>query len=251
MKYPLLTLLLVASTVAMTGCASVKMGAPEATFKAKSFTPPSDGKAGLYLYRDSFIGAALKKDLWVDGECIGATAHNMFFFTEIEGGKNHKIETESEFSPNALELFTEPNKNYFVRQYIKMGVFVGGANLEQIPEEQGKAAVMQLQMGEKGHCDSSYNKAATTNAKQANPSAPTAQPSAAMQATPVPQKQTPVATQAVVPAPTEPEVAPPTIKAAPPPPVAPSQASKPQVQGCGILATIEAGRDQNSRVCQD
>jgi hypothetical protein len=30
---------------------------------------------------------------------------------------------------------------YFIRQYIKMGLVVGGADLEQVTEEQGKIAV--------------------------------------------------------------------------------------------------------------
>lgn len=120
--------------------------------KAKEFASPAAGNAGLYVYRDSFVGKALKKDIWVDGKCLGESAPDVFFYTEVEGGKSHKIDTESEFSPNVLELMMEANKNYFVRQYIKMGVFVGGAGLELIPEEQGKQAVMKLEMAAPGKC---------------------------------------------------------------------------------------------------
>ncbi len=76
----------------------------------------------------------------------------MFFYTQVEGGKKHKIETESEFSPNALEVAMEAGKNYFVRQFIKLGAFVGGADLELIPEEQGKADVAKLEMAKPGTC---------------------------------------------------------------------------------------------------
>lgn len=76
----------------------------------------------------------------------------MFFYTQVEGGKKHKIETESEFSPNALEVFMEAGKNYFVRQYIKLGAFVGGADLEQMPEEQGKDDVAKLGLAQPGTC---------------------------------------------------------------------------------------------------
>ena len=139
-------------SVLMTGCASVNMASKEESDKAKQFAAPNPGNAGLYVYRDSFVGKALKKDIWVNGKCLGESASDVFFYTQVEGGKTHKIETESEFSPNALEVFMEAGKNYFIRQFIKLGAFVGGADLEQIPEEQGKAAVAPLGMAQPGTC---------------------------------------------------------------------------------------------------
>ena len=144
----------IALTVALlvSGCASVDMASKAESAKAKEFNPPSQGNAGVYVYRDSFVGKALKKDVWIDGKCIGESAPDVFFYTEVAGGNNHKIDTESEFSPNTLELMFEAGKNYFIRQFIKMGVFVGGAGLEQIPEEQGKIAVATLEMAKPGKC---------------------------------------------------------------------------------------------------
>lgn len=140
--------------LALSGCASVDMAPKAESAKAKEFNAPKAGNAGVYIYRDSFVGKALKKDIWVNGECIGQSAPDVFFYTEVAGGKTHKIETESEFSPNAMDLMTEADKLYFVRQYIKMGAFVGGADLEVIPAEQGKAAVAKLEMAKPGTCSS-------------------------------------------------------------------------------------------------
>jgi hypothetical protein len=140
------------TAVLFTGCASVKMESKEASQKAKEFGQPSAGQSGLYIYRDSFVGKALKKDIWVDGKCVGESAPDVFFRTEVEGNQNHTVATESEFSPNTVSLFTEAGRNYFVRQYIKLGAFVGGADLEIIPEEQGKAAVAKLDMATPGTC---------------------------------------------------------------------------------------------------
>lgn len=145
----------VATTLLISGCASVDMASKDESVKAKKFNAPSQGNAGLYIYRDSFVGKALKKDIWVNGKCVGESAPDVFFYTEVEGGKNHKIDTESEFSPNTLELMFEAGKNYFIRQFIKLGVFVGGAGLEQIPEEQGKIAVSKLEMAKPGKCSAS------------------------------------------------------------------------------------------------
>ena len=42
--------------------------------------------------------------------------------------------------------------NYFVRQAIKMGVFVGGAKLESVDDATGKAEVAKLGMAVPGQC---------------------------------------------------------------------------------------------------
>jgi hypothetical protein len=150
----IISIVALSAALLMAGCASVDMASQAESAKAKEFNTPTQGNAGVYVYRDSFVGKALKKDVLIDGKCIGETASDVFFYTEVEGGKNHKVDTESEFSANSLELMMESGKNYFIRQFIKMGVFVGGAGLEQIPEEQGKAAVAKLEMAKPGKCSS-------------------------------------------------------------------------------------------------
>ena len=134
------------------GCTSVPMESKEKSEQAKQFNSPSDGKAGLYVYRSGSFGGALKKDVWLDGECIGETAPNMFFYEEINADSEHKVSTESEFSPNDLIVKTENGKNYFVSQYIKMGVFVGGAGVELVDEKKGKKEISKLDMAVKGTC---------------------------------------------------------------------------------------------------
>ena len=148
----IVSVVMLTATLLISGCASVDMAPKAESARAKEFNLPNQGNAGVYVYRDSFVGKALKKDVWIDGKCIGESAPDVFFYTEIEGGKNHKVDTESEFSPNTLELMFEAGKNYFIRQFIKMGVFVGGAGLEPIPEEQGKIAVAKLEMAKPGKC---------------------------------------------------------------------------------------------------
>jgi len=128
------------------------MESTEVSSRVKAFKPPSEGNAGLYLYRASGVGTALKKDIWVDDKCIGESAPNVFFYEEVKGGREHKISTESEFSPNDLLVRTENGKDYFIRQYIKMGVFVGGANLELVNNEEGKRDVSDLELARKGTC---------------------------------------------------------------------------------------------------
>lgn len=146
------TTLLLAATVLMTGCASVSMEPKDKSDAAKAFAPPSPGNAGVYIYRSGVFGAALKKNLWIDGECVGQTAPDVFFYREVKGDTEHKLSTESEFSPNDLVLRTVSGALHFVRQYIKLGVLVGGAGLEQVSEEEGKREVTRLGMATPGNC---------------------------------------------------------------------------------------------------
>ncbi|WP_245711075.1 DUF2846 domain-containing protein [Thorsellia anophelis] len=116
------------------------------TQEAKTFKTPSENMAGIYFFRDSLFGMALKKDIRIDGKCIGETAPNTFFYVEVEGDKTHQIATESEFSDNILTLNTEKGMLYFIRQYIKMGVFVGGANLEEVSTDEAKEIISDSSM---------------------------------------------------------------------------------------------------------
>ena len=136
------------------GCASVPvpMESAERNTTAKKFNPPSEGSSGLYIYRPSSLGGALKKDVWVDGKCIGESAPYVFFYEEVEGDKSHKVSTESEFSPNDLLIKVKSGMHYFIHQYIKLGLFVGGADLELVDEEEGKKEVSELDMATKGTC---------------------------------------------------------------------------------------------------
>ena len=153
--------ILFVSYIVMTGCASVPMETADKNSIAKKFNPPSEGSSGLYIYRNSFVGTALKKDIWVDGKCIGETAPDIFFYETVDGDTSHKVSTESEFSPNDLLIKVKSGMNYFIRQYIKMGIFVGGAGLELVNEEKGKDEVSELDMATKGTCSNKADIAGT------------------------------------------------------------------------------------------
>jgi hypothetical protein len=124
----------------LTGCASVPMAPMEQDSALKAFSQPVADKAGLYVYRNSFVGQALKKNVYIDGVLLGETANKIYFYKAITPGQ-HQISTESEFSDNAITFQAEGGKNYFAEQYIRMGVFVGGANVRMVSEQEGMEAV--------------------------------------------------------------------------------------------------------------
>ena len=129
----------------LSGCASVPMESNEKDQALKAFPNPPQDQAGLYIFRDSSLGPALKKTVKVDGEVIGETAINTYFYRTLTPGE-HVLATESEFSDNTLTLNAEAGKNHFVRQYIKFGVFVGGANLAQVSEAEGRKGVLETEL---------------------------------------------------------------------------------------------------------
>lgn len=133
------------SVVLLSGCASVPMAPKDMDMARKAFAVPASQSAGLYIYRDSMLGAALKKTLYLDGQVIGETASKTYFYKEVAPGK-HTISTESEFGNNDVSLDTEAGKNYYVNQQIKMGVVTGGAKLVMVDDEVGKKGVQACKL---------------------------------------------------------------------------------------------------------
>ncbi|MDI5830901.1 DUF2846 domain-containing protein [Shewanella xiamenensis] len=129
----------------LTGCASVPMASQEEDAKLKTFQKPADNKSGIYVYRNSFAGQALKKNIYINGNLIGESANKVYFYKEVDPGEQ-KLSTESEFSENDLTVKTEGGKNYFFEQYIKMGVFVGGAGLKAVSDTEGMKNVQECKL---------------------------------------------------------------------------------------------------------
>jgi len=138
------------------GCASIPLDNSDNTQRAKAFSAPAEGQAGVYIYRNSFVGKALKKDLWIDGKCIGKSSNKVFFYTQVEGGREHTVATQSEFSPKILPVFMEAGRNYFIRQYIQFGAFIGGTKIELVDEARGRSEIEKLSLAVNGTCSREF-----------------------------------------------------------------------------------------------
>ena len=101
----------------LTGCATVPMASDLEDRAKKEFTPPPSEVAGLYIYRNSHFGSALKKTLSIDGEIIGESAPMTYFYRELVPGK-HTLSTESEFSENIVTLDVLGGKNYYMEHKV-------------------------------------------------------------------------------------------------------------------------------------
>ncbi len=139
-------------TTLMIGCATVPLESAETSNQSKKFLPPMNGNSFIYIYRNSPLGTALKKSIWINDECIGRSAPDTFFHHEVAGNKTYTIATESEFSPNTLSLEVKSGESYFIKQFIKLGVFIGGADLEVVPEEKAKQDILKLDLAKSIGC---------------------------------------------------------------------------------------------------
>jgi hypothetical protein len=133
----------IAST--LVGCASVPMGDAKQDAALKSFTAPAD-KAGVYIYRNESMGAAVKMDVDLDGAAIGQTAANTYLYKEVTPGK-HTITSKAENS-DSVEIDAKPGTLNYVWQEVKMGVLYARTKLHLVDEAEGKKGVLETQLAE-------------------------------------------------------------------------------------------------------
>ena len=128
----------------LTGCANVQKADPSSSDYAKEFNIPPKGYAGVYLYRNFFMGCGLYKNLYIDGQYLGESDRSCFFYRLARPGL-HEIQTESEFSENSIQVNMEEGQNYYIYQWIKPGIFVGRADIELVEPEKAKEEIKTLE----------------------------------------------------------------------------------------------------------
>jgi hypothetical protein len=122
------------------GCASVPMGDEKQDAALKTFSVPAD-MAGVYIYRNESMGAAVKMDVEVDGQVIGQTAAKTYLYTEMTPGK-HTISSKAE-NTDTIEIDAKPGTLTYVWQEVKMGILYARTKLNLVDEEEGKEGVLE------------------------------------------------------------------------------------------------------------
>ena len=125
------------------GCASVQMGSPSADAQAKQFIATKD-KAGIYIYRNETLGAAITMDVAVDNQLLGQTASKTYLYKEVTPGA-HVIRSKAE---NTSELTIEAvaGKIYYVWQEVKMGFGSARSKLQLVDEATGQKGVKESKL---------------------------------------------------------------------------------------------------------
>ncbi|MDO8789898.1 MAG: DUF2846 domain-containing protein [Sulfuritalea sp.] len=129
--------------LAISGCASVPMGDPKKDAQAKTFAVAKD-KAGIYIYRNESMGAAVRMDVAIDNQIVGQTAANTYFYKEVTPGK-HIVSSTAE-NTDTLEVEVKPGKLAFIWQEVKMGLLYARNMLHLVSEEEGKKGVLETNL---------------------------------------------------------------------------------------------------------
>lgn len=142
MKRLLLTVIIGAS---LAGCASVPIGDAKQDAALKTFSV-SPNRAGVYIYRNESMGAAVKMDVDLDGKFIGQTAANTYLYKEVAPGM-HTISSKAE-NTDSIGIDARPGTLTFIWQEVKMGVLYARTKLNLVGEGEGKKGVLETRLAE-------------------------------------------------------------------------------------------------------
>lgn len=141
LRFLLAASLLAAGTSA---CVSIPRAAPEHDRAAKTFAPPP-GKANLYVFRDESMGAAVKMSVILDGRILGDSGSGTYVLAAIDPGP-HRVVSKAPEADAVLDFTAEADKNVFVWQEVKMGVFSARTALHLVDEKSGRERVATCEL---------------------------------------------------------------------------------------------------------
>lgn len=142
LKHPLFYLFITCLLV-LQACASAPMAPSAEDQRAKQFKP-ARGKAGIYVYRNETMGAALSKSVTINGRMAGTTAADTYFWFHVKPG-TYKIVSDNKLD-NTITIKARAGKNYFIWQEMKMGFLVGGTKLSRVDEKTGRNGVLECRL---------------------------------------------------------------------------------------------------------
>ena len=99
-----------------------------------------DGKATVYIIRNSSIGSLIKMSVECNGMKIGSTKAKQYVYTVVDPGSYTFVSKTPENS-GSLNLTLESGKTYYIKQQVKMGIVVARTGLELMNDLEGKKAL--------------------------------------------------------------------------------------------------------------
>jgi hypothetical protein len=139
----LAAIIAVSAMLFLHGCASVPMGDATKDAQLKHFVAPQQ-VAGLYVYRNERVGAAVKMEVEVDGKLIGTTAAKTYLYTTLEPGQ-HTIVSKAE-NDATLTLDVQAGKLYYIWQEVKMGFLFARNKLHLMDAQNGRDGVLETKL---------------------------------------------------------------------------------------------------------
>jgi len=113
-------LLVIAVAVFLTGCAAT---GPQYAEVEASFPTLRPGDARLVVYRSGGLGPVVQPDIKLNGEVVGKSQPEGFFFVDRAAGK-YTVSARTEIE-TSLDVDLEDGRTTYVQTGITMGLFVG------------------------------------------------------------------------------------------------------------------------------
>lgn len=128
------------------GCASVPLASPEEDARVRQLQP-AEGRALLYVFRDSGMAALNAFPIFVDGERICDLASGTFAAADVAPGE-HRVEFPFNDGATSLPVRLAAGQRAYVRQWLEripaVLVMVERAKLTEVPPEEGQPALGRL-----------------------------------------------------------------------------------------------------------
>jgi Protein of unknown function (DUF2846) len=137
MKIRALALPLVAFAALLSGCAS----GPKFAAVAPTLTRVNPDSGRIYFYRTAVLGAAIQPNVTVNGEVVGTSKPEGFFFVDRPAG-NYEVITATEVT-RKLSLTLDKGQTRYVRLNISMGFLVGHVYPELVDTATGEKEIQE------------------------------------------------------------------------------------------------------------
>jgi len=100
----------------------------------------ADGKATVYIIRNSSIGSLIRMGVECNDLKIGSTKAKQYVYTVLAPG-NYTFVSKTPENKASLDLTLEAGKIYYIKQQVKMGIIAARTGLELMNEPDGKKAL--------------------------------------------------------------------------------------------------------------
>jgi len=139
------SLLLLLLPLGLAGCSGVGKMPVQFDDYARRLEPPAE-QALVYVVRPSNAGKIMRFTVQCDGDSIGATGGKRYIYTLQPPGA-HVFVSRAE-NKSELPIVLEAGQTYYLEQKIKMGIFSARANLERIPDAEGREKLAKCALSE-------------------------------------------------------------------------------------------------------
>ena len=126
----LLACALLTIAAGLSGCGTAQLASPSADTTAKLMQPPGEGKAVIYVFRNSPPSYGWVIPVTLDGKDMGVTNAQTYFRWEVAPGEHMIISRTVDWS--GMVVTAEAGKTYYVWQDIGVGLFVPTSELKQV-----------------------------------------------------------------------------------------------------------------------